>query len=122
MLFYTIGQIHVFLWMVGAGLIIGALYTLCAFLRRLLCAGLWLSLLIDALFGLLAALILIAAALTADYGRIRLYELLGSVAGAALFEMGIRPPLETLASAAFRALKKAVKTIANIRPIKVIFK
>lgn len=122
MLFYTIGQIHVFLWMVGAGLAVGALYTLCAFLRRLLCAGFWLALVIDALFGLCAAVVLITAALTADYGRLRLYELLGAALGAILFELGIRPPLERLAAATVRTLRKAVKTIANIRPIKVIFK
>lgn len=122
MLFYTIGQIHVFLWMVGAGLAIGALYTLCAFLRRLLCAGFWLTLIIDALFGLCAAVILIVAALTADYGRLRLYELLGAALGAILFELGFRPPLERLTAAAVCGLRNAVKTIANIRPIKVIFK
>lgn len=122
MLFYTIGQFHVFLWMVGAGLTVGALYMLCAFLRRLLSAGLWLTLTIDALFGLCAAVVLIAAALTADYGRIRLYELLGAALGAILFELGIRPPLERLTEAILHGLCRAVKTIANIRPIKVIFK
>lgn len=122
MLFYTIGQIHVFLWMVGAGLVIGALYTLCACLRGLLQAGLWLSLLIDALFGLTAAVILIVAALTADYGRIRLYEFLGVISGAALFEVGARPPLERLASAISGALRRFVQIIANNRLIKVIFK
>jgi len=122
MLFYTIGQIHVFLWMVGAGLAVGALYMLCALLRRLLGAGLWLTLVIDALFGLCAAAILIIAALTADYGRLRLYELLGAALGAILFELGVRPPLERLAAVTIRVLRRLVKTIANIRPIKVIFK
>lgn len=122
MLFYTIGQIHVFLWMVGAGLTVGMLYMLCAGLRRLLCAGLWLSLLIDALFGLGAAVILILAALTADYGRIRPYELLGTVSGAALFELGIRPLLERIAHAVFCVLKRTAQRIANFRTIKVIFK
>ena len=48
MLFSTIGQIHVFLWMAGAGALIGALCALAAALRRLLCAGFWLTLAIDA--------------------------------------------------------------------------
>ena len=55
MLFSTIGQIHVFLWMAGAGALIGALCALAAALRRLLCAGFWLTLAIDAATGLGAA-------------------------------------------------------------------
>lgn len=122
MLFSTIGQIHVFLWMVGAGLAVGALYALCAALRRLLDAGFWLTLAIDAMFGLGAAALLIVAALTADYGRLRLYELLGAALGAILFELGIRPPLERLAAALCGAVSRVFQSIANFRPIKVIFK
>ena len=122
MLFYTIGQIHVFLWMVGAGLIIGALYMLFACVRRLLCAGFWLSLLIDVLFGAGAAVLLIIAALTADYGRICLYELLGVVLGAILFELGILPLLERLARTVFRTFRRIGQRISNFRTIKVIFK
>lgn len=122
MLFYTIGQIHVFLWMVGAGLVIGALYMFFSGVRRLLCAGFWLSLLTDALFGLCAAVVLIIAALTADYGRIRPYELLGVVLGAILFELGICPPIRRIAQAASCTLRSIGQRIANFRTIKVIFK
>lgn len=122
MLFYTIGQVHIFLWMVGAGLAIGALYTLCALLRRLLCAGFWLTLFIDAMFGFCAAIVLILAALTADYGRIRLYELLGAALGAILFDLGVRPLIEKLITLAAYGLGCLFKTMTNIRLIKVIFK
>lgn len=122
MLFYTIGQVHILLWMVGAGLAIGALYTLCALVRRLLCAGFWLTLFIDALFGFCAALVLIVAALTADYGRIRLYELLGAALGAILFDLGVRPLIEWLISWAARGIGRLFKIITNNRLIKVIFK
>ena len=122
MLFYTISQIHIFLWMVGAGLTIGLLYMLCAGMRRLLRAGFWLSLLADALFGLGAAAVLILAALTADYGRIRPYELLGAALGAILFELGVRPLFERLARTVLCALRRIGKRIANFRTIKVIFK
>jgi len=122
MLFSTIGQIHAFLWMVGAGLAVGALYALCALVRRLLCAGFWLTLVIDALFGLGAALIIIAAALTASYGRLRPFELLGAALGAILFELGVRPPLEGLFGALCALLRRAFRIIANFRLIKVIFK
>lgn len=122
MLFYTIGQVHILLWMVGAGLAIGALYTLCALVRRLLCAGFWLTLFIDALFGFCVALVLIVAALTADYGRIRLYELLGAALGAILFDLGVRPLIEWLISRTTRGIGHLFKIITNNRLIKVIFK
>ena len=122
MLFSTIGQIHAFPWMIGAGLAIGALYMLCAGLRKLICAGFWLTLIIDVCFGLCAALILIAAALTASYGALRLYEFLGAALGAILFELGLRPPLEWLACAILQRQRLIFKKIASFRPIKVIFK
>lgn len=122
MLFSTIGQIYVFLWMVGAGLAAGALYTLFAALRRLLCAGFWLTLLMDALFGLGAGLILIASSLVASYGQIWLYELLGAAAGFALFQAGIAPPVRSLAVGVLRALRHVFDRIANFRLIKVIFR
>ena len=122
MLFFTIGQIHTFLWMIGAGFAVGALYTLCAALRRLLQAGFWLTLTIDALFGLGAAAILIAAVLTASYGLLRAFELLGAFLGAALFLLGVRPPLECLFCALAGLIHRVFRKTANFRLIKVIFK
>ncbi len=122
MLFSTIGQIHVFLWMVGAGLAIGALYALCAWIRRLLCAGFWLTLTIDILFGLCAAVLLILAAMFASYGSLRLYEFLGAALGAILFELGVRPPLEWFAAAVFGRAKGIFQRITKFRLIKVIFR
>lgn len=122
MLFSTIGQIYVFLWMVGAGLLTGALYTLLAALRRLLCAGFWLTLLIDALFGLGAAVILIVAAVIASYGHLRLYELLGALAGFCLFHLGVAPPVRRLFRGLLCLLHRSFQRIANFRLIKVIFK
>lgn len=122
MLFSTIGQIYIFLWMIGAGLLTGALYALSAALRRLLCAGFWLTLVIDALFGLGAALILIAAAVIACYGQLRLYQLLGVALGAILFELGVEPPVRRLLRALCTGLRRLFQIIANFRLIKVIFK
>lgn len=122
MLFSTIGQIYIFLWMVGAGLLVGALYSLCSGLRRLLCAGFWLTLLIDTLFGLGAALILIAALVTGSYGRIRMYELLGSVIGLFLFRFGVHPLLVNLTEYTSLAFRHIFARIGRFRLIKVIFK
>lgn len=122
MLFSTIGQIHVFLYMLGAGLVIGAVYALLSGLRRLMEAGLWLSLAVDALFGLACACILIAAMLKASYGSVRLYELLGALSGALLFRAGVQPALEALLRKTIRALRRAMGKCAHFRPIKVIFR
>ncbi len=122
MLFSTIGQIHAFWWMLGAGLLIGALYALCALVRRLLAAGFWLTLAADVFFGLGAGVILILAALTADYGRIRFFELLGAALGAILFELGLRPGIERALTAVFGRMGRIMKRISNFRLIKVIFR
>ena len=122
MLFSTIGQIHVFLWMIGAGLATGAFYALCAWIRRLLCAGFWLTLTIDALFGLGAALLLVVTALIADHGSLRFYELLGAALGAILFELGLRPMVESLTSALWQRFQTIFQKIIKFRLIKVIFR
>ena len=122
MLFSTIGQIHVFLWMAGAGALIGALCALAAALRRLLCAGFWLTLAIDAATGLGAAVVLIAALVLGNYGVVRLYELLGAVAGLALFRLVAEPLLGAAARAVGRCARWIFQKIANFRLIKVIFR
>lgn len=122
MLFSTIGQVYVFLWMVGAGLLVGLLYSLCTGLRRLLCAGFWLTLWIDVLFGLGSGLILVAALVTGDYGRVRLYSLLGGCTGLLLFRLGVDPLLRAAADAMIRALRHTFVRISGFRLIKVIFK
>lgn len=122
MLFSTIGQIHVFLWMAGAGALIGALCALAAALRRLLCAGFWLTLAIDAATGLGAAVVLIAALVLGNYGVVRLYELLGAVAGLVLFRLGPEPLLGAAACAVGRCARWIFQKIANFRLIKVIFR
>lgn len=122
MLFSTIGQLPVFLWMTGAGLIVGALYSLAAALRRLLDAGFWLTLTIDALFGLCAAGISIAALVTGSYGRLRLYELLGAALGFCLYLLGPRPLLSRLSSALGQEIRSRIAKTKNFRIIKFIFR
>ena len=71
MLFSTVGQGWVFVWMVAAGAAIGVWYALLAAVRRLLAAGFWLSLAADLAFGAGAAATFCAALVAADYGRVR---------------------------------------------------
>ena len=122
MLFSTIGQLPLFLWMTGAGLLAGALYTVFAGLRRLLDAGLWLTLLIDALYGLCAAIILIAALLVGSYGNLRLYELLGAALGFTLHMLGPDPILRRAGSVLAQGFSHILVKIRSNRLIKVIFR
>ena len=122
MLFTTVGQYRVFLWMMAAGALMGAWYAATAALRRLLSAGLWLGLMADAAFGLGAAAIFCAALFTANYGELRLYEAVAAALGFSLFALGAYPP----GRRAFRALKafacRIVVKIGRFRWIKVIFR
>ena len=92
MLFETLGQHRVFLWMMAAGMLIGAWYACAAGLRRLMRAGALLSLLCDILFGLGAGAIFCAALVTANYGALRLYTVMAAALGFMIFAMGVYPP------------------------------
>ena len=122
MLFATIGQQHLFLWMLGAGILSGLLYTVMSLLRRLLQAGFWLSLVIDLFYGLGCAVILLTALITGSYGRIYLYEILGAWTGLAVYLIGPHRLLLNLISASARRLCHIIVTISRFRLIKVIFK
>ena len=122
MLFATVGQIYVFLWMVGAGR--GDRRAVGADGRAAppVCRGVLALALLDALAGLGTALILIAAMLLGNYGAVRLYELLGAAVGAALFTLGVAPPLRACLCAVGRRFRRLARWMANFRLIKVIFR
>ena len=122
MLFSTIGQGWVFLWMTAAGVAIGAWYALLAGLRRLLDAGLWLSLAADITFGAGAAAIFCAALVAANYGRPRLFAVLATALGFALFAAGVYPPGRRIARASGRGIRRIFVKIRRFRWIKVIFR
>lgn len=122
MLFSTIGQGQLFLWMVGAGLIVSALYSLSGAIRQLLCAGFWLTLIVDVFTGLGAALILTAALVFGCYGQFRPFELLGTLAGMALFALGIEPPLKWILERFGRTWKHIWGALRRNRLINVIFR
>ena len=122
MLFSTVGQGWVFLWMVAAGALIACWYALLAALRRVLSAGFWLSLAADVAFGVGAAAIFCAALVAADYGRVRLFPVLGALAGFALCAAGLFPPARRAASAIAGAFRRFFAHIRGYRWINVIFK
>ena len=122
MLFATIGQAQLFVWMMAAGAVVGAWYALTALLRRILQAGFWLTLACDLLFGAGSAAILIAALVAGNYGRARPFEILGALCGALLFGLGLAPPLRALSRRLRRAWRRIVTALAKNCLIRVIFK
>ena len=122
MLFATIGQFPLFLWMTGAGILTGMLYTFFSLLRRLLEAGFWLTLLADILFGLCAAVILTGALLAGNHGQVRPYALIGALTGFVLYFLGPHHCVLKAASAIARTIRRISVTIREFRLIKVIFK
>ena len=122
MLFATVGQGWVFLWMVAAGALIACWYALLAALRHLLAAGFWLSLAADAAFGVGTAAIFCGALVAADYGRVRLFPVLGAALGFALCAAGLFPPARRLATAVRNTFCHVFARFRNLRCIKVIFR
>ena len=122
MLFATVGQGWVFLWMVAAGALIGAWYALLAALRRLLRAGFWLSLAADIAFGVGAAALFCGALVTANYGRPWPYTVFGALLGFALFAGAAFAPARRAAVALKQTFRHICVKIKEYRWIKVIFK
>lgn len=122
MLFATMGQGRLFIWMMAAGAVIGAWYVLTALLRRILQAGFLLTLACDLLFGAGAAIIFIAAHIIGNYGAVRPYTLLATICGAAAFLFACTPPLKALQKRLQRVGRTIVAAVSRNRLIKVIFR
>lgn len=122
MLFSTIHQGLLFLWMMAAGVGIGAWYALTLGLRRLIRAGFWLTLACDLLFGAGCAVILCAALVVGNYGALRPFELLGAACGALLCLFALAPPLRSLGRLLGRGFKCIAAWLRENRLIKIILK
>lgn len=122
MLFETLGQLRVFLWLLAAGALAGAWYAVTAGARLLLRAGVVLGLCADLAFGLGAAALFCLALYTANYGELRLYEVLGFALGFALFAGGAYPPGKRIVNELIIAMHHIVVKIRQHRWINVIFK
>lgn len=122
MLFATVGQGSLFIWMMAAGALIGLWYMLTALLRRFIQAGFYLTLACDLLFGAGAAVIFTAALVMGNYGRARPFAVLGCICGAILFAIAASAPLRALQTLLRRAGCSIKLKLAKNRLIKVIFK
>ena len=122
MLFATVGQGALFVWMMLCGVVIGAWYAMMALLRRILQAGFWLTLACDLVFGTGCAAILLGFMVLGNYGQLRLYMLLGAMVGLILFALALASPLCRLLSRLEAGWKQIKTQIAKNRLIKVIFR
>jgi len=122
MLFATVGQGALFVWMMLCGVVIGVWYALMALLRRILQAGFWLTLACDLAFGFGCAVILLGFMVLGNYGQFRLYMLLGAVAGIILFAFALASPLCRLLTWMKEAGGRIWAKITKNRLIKVIFR
>ena len=122
MLFATVGQGARFVWMLAAGAAVGAWYMLTALLRRFIQAGFWLTLACDLLFGVGAAVVLIAALVAGSYGQARPFDILGAALGAMLFSAGVLSPIWTLLQKIRRKLRDIMAKLTKNHLINIIFK
>ena len=122
MLFATIHQGLLFLWMMAAGVLIGLWYALTLGLRKLIQAGFWLTLCCDLLFGAGCAVMLCAFLVAGSYGALRPFELLGAVCGALLCLCAVLPPLRALGRWMSRLGQAVIKRLRASRFLQIIFK
>ena len=106
MLFYTTGQSLAFLLMLECGLRIGLLYDFMRLLRRLFQPGFILSLAMDLFFGAAVAALVILSLMKALDGELRLYALMGALAGFLLYGATLSHLLERIARIAARLLRR----------------
>ena len=107
MLFSTVGQSRVFLIMLYAGLALGLYASFDRAARLLFGAGRLLALIMDLIFGLAAAALTCLALLHAADGELRLYSLMGVLAGYLIYAGSLRQPVEGLMHLITRLLRAA---------------
>ncbi len=122
MLFYTVGQGAVFLWMVSAGFIIGALYDVFRLVRCVLSAGAPLSLALDTVWGVLAGAAFAVMLTMANRGEMRLYALAAAGLGCALYAAAVSNPMARLARAMGRGMRNLVTKLSKFRLVKIMLK
>lgn len=122
MLYETLGQHRIFLWMLFSGALIGAWYAFMAGIRRLIGAGVWLGLACDALFGLGAGAIFCGMLYAANHAALRGYAVLAALMGFAAFAAGVYPPGRRAVYAIKCSFEHIFVKIGRYRWINVIFK
>lgn len=118
MLFQTQGQAWFFLATMYAGVGVGILYTMNRMIRLALHAGRIATAIIDTLFWLAAAAVMVYCLYWAESGVIRSYMLLGFLCGWVLFDLALSPLLMKV----FRVVLKIGKWIAGTSLVRKIMR
>lgn len=122
MLFATVGQGSVFIWMLSAGFLIGLLYDCFRLIRWLTHAGTPLSLFLDALWGAASGAVFCGMLISANYGQLRLYTLTAAGAGFLLYLTAVSVPAEALCRKLLNTLMHFVKILSRFRLFKFVFR
>ena len=104
------------------GMLMGAVSLLFRGVRRLICAGFWLSLVCDILMGILWGGVFCAGVVIADNGRLRLFHIIAALCGAALFHVAFAIPAAGLTSHIALFLERACRYLSKNRLLRAIFK
>ena len=122
MLFQSIGQGWIFLWMALFGAAGGCIYLALDRLRGLLQAGICLSLAADLAFSLSLAALFVLGLATAARGQFRLYCLAGFLCGYILFMSGAAWVIRGLENRISTKLRQIKDILFKNRLIKAIFR
>jgi len=122
MLYSTASQALEFPLLMLTGMLMAAVSLAFHTVRRLLCAGLCLSLICDIMMGILWALIYCAGIIAATGGQSRTYHILSAALGAGIFHGAMALPLRKSAALLHLLLCSCRKTVSKNRFFRAIFK
>ena len=122
MLFATIAQPYLFLWMMLSGMIAAVWYALVGGVRRLMQAGRLLSLFTDFVFALGLAVIISAFFIWGSYGEMRLFGFLGAACGYLVMHFLVLRPVSACSQHICKRLRAVCAKIAQNRLLNIIFK
>lgn len=122
MLYITSSQIFEFPFMALAGMLMYLAAMLFGILRRLICAGMWLSTICDIFLGIVWAVILCIGVTAAAHGRIRAYHLLAAISGAAVIRLALHASAAELFSRVAKQLKIRLPCLKTNPFIRALFR
>ena len=122
MLFSTIAQPQMFLWMMLSGMAAAVWFEIVDGFRRLMQAGRILSFFTDVIFAAGLSAILILFFLLGNYGQFRLYGLAGAACGYALLRFALLRPAKALIQRAAKRFSAFWARISQKRLFNIIFK
>ncbi len=122
MLFSTIAQPQMFLWMMLGGMAAAIWFEIVDGTRRLMQAGWLLSFFTDVVFAAGLSAIMILFFLAGNYGQFRLYGLAGAACGYILFRVALLRPAKALLAGVGRRFRVFWARISQKRLFNIIFK